>query len=329
MATGKASDFKVNPDLMYGRFTEVLEQNAAAFNANARNAIRIVPERLIGDYSKESFMEAITALASRRDTTSTSSATDTALTQDEHIDIKINRKLGPIANTIDSLRKIGVGPDEFSVRLGEQIAKAIQLDYLNTALYGAIGALDKAATTYYDAADDLESVDLIDGLAKFGDAADRVLVWVMHSFSYFQLMKNQLAASIYNVSGTVIREGVPATLNRPVIVTDSAALISESATSDGAAEEYSVLGLTVDGLIVRESEERQIVDEVVTGLENLVYRIQGEYAFNLRVKGFAYDTSTTNPTLANLADSSKWTQAASDIKSCAGVIVKHHPTSAD
>ena len=69
-----------------------------------------------------------------------------------------------------------------------------------------------------------------------------------------------------------------------------------------------------------QSEERTIVSEVVTGLENLVVRVQGEYAFNLGVKGMAYQTSGgANPDNSTLANTTYWAKIVQDVKHTAGV----------
>src|SRR4051812_40191847 len=107
MSTGKASDFKIYQPQFFGGMTEVLMQNADVFNGVSRNAIRLVPQKMIGDYEKESFFKELTNLVSRRDTTSVSAATDQAMTQDEFVGVKLNRKIGPVAQTVDAWRKIG------------------------------------------------------------------------------------------------------------------------------------------------------------------------------------------------------------------------------
>jgi hypothetical protein len=82
-----------------------------------------------------------------------------------------------------------------------------------------------------------------------------------------------------------------------------------------------VLGLTEDACTISESEERNIVSELVTGKENLIMRIQGEYAFNVNVKGCAWDLTNggTNPSATALATSSNWDQVVSDVKSLGGI----------
>ena len=71
---------------------------------------------------------------------------------------------------------------------------------------------------------------------------------------------------------------------------------------------------------VVESEERQVVSDLITGLENLVMRVQGEYAFNVGVKGYKWNT-TANPADAALATGANWTKVATSDKSTAGVML--------
>jgi hypothetical protein len=67
-----------------------------------------------------------------------------------------------------------------------------------------------------------------------------------------------------------------------------------------------------------------MVNEWVTGYEQLVLRTQGEYAFNVGVKGFQWDTSTggVNPTDGNLGTAANWDQVAASVKDCAGAVLK-------
>jgi hypothetical protein len=64
-----------------------------------------------------------------------------------------------------------------------------------------------------------------------------------------------------------------------------------------------------------------MVAQTVTGLENLVIRLQGEYAINVGLRGFTWDTTNggINPTAAALATAGNWDQTAASIKDLAGV----------
>jgi hypothetical protein len=123
---------------------------------------------------------------------------------------------------------------------------------------------------------------------------------------------------VVNVADRVIYEASPVTLNRPVIVSDISSLINEVS---GSTTTYNVLGLTTNGVVVTESEQSEVISEVVTGLENLVLRLQGEYAVNVGCKGYKWDTTGggVNPTTASLGTTTNWDQVMTSIKDLAGV----------
>ena len=60
-----------------------------------------------------------------------------------------------------------------------------------------------------------------------------------------------------------------------------------------------------------------------TGSDNLYFRWQAEYSYNLKLKGCAYNTGTgANPTNAAVANASNWTTKVADNKLLPGVIIK-------
>lgn len=331
MGIGKNSDLKVyNPQIQTG-LIETLAQVSAAFNEASRGAIRLVANRIPGDYQYGAFWQSLANLISRRDLTSVSAATDIAATQAEMISVKLNRKIGPLAQTLDSFRKIGSAANENSLdfMIGTQIAKAMQVDMCDVAL----GALRGALTNYSSGAvmytvpssGTLDSAGLVSGLAKRGDRATDVVCWVMHSKPYYDLVKAQLAANIDGVSNFNLATATPVTLNRPVLVTDSASLGPiVTGTGTAAVTDYYTLGLTEGACVVEDSEEEYIVRDIVTGLENLVVRLQGEYAMNLGLRGFQWDTTNggKNPTSAATATGSNWDAVAASLKDLGGIVVK-------
>lgn len=324
MATGKASDFKIYDDQINGGLVETLVQQTNAFNAASRGSIRLMDKRLRGDYEYESFFTNISSLVTRRDTTSVSAATDLALAQDEFVSVKLNRKIGPVANTLDSFRKIGRGADDQSMSflIGTQVAKAMMVDKLNNAVRALRAAIDNVSTNTTLTAEKLDTDHLVDGLALMGDMADQVVVWVMHSKPYFDLVKNQIAANIDGVSNFNVAQGTPITLNRPVLVTDSEALRIDG--SPNGDYQYFTLGLVPGAATLENSEEEIIHAELVTGLENLVVRMQGEFAYNLGMKGFQWDVANggANPTDTNVGTGSNWDKVATSYKDLAGIVIE-------
>ena len=175
MPIGKQTDFIIYQEEFFGGATEVLEQNAEGFNAASAGAIQLIPARLKGNFEKESFMKAISGIVSRRDVTSTATVTDLAMTQGEMVSVKINRKIGPVANTLDSFRKIASDPQEFSFILGQQWGKAMAIDQINAATAGCTAALTNVAALTNDitaaTTKTITHTALVDTIAKLGDAA--------------------------------------------------------------------------------------------------------------------------------------------------------------
>lgn len=323
MATGKASDFVIYDALFNGAYNEKQTQNISAMLGGSNGAISITGNFLRGDYKKESFYKKISSLVTRRDVTSTSTATDLAVTQGEQISVKCHRKIGPVGQTESAWKQIGETPEKLSFVVGEQAADDVLAEKLNTALGAAVGALyHMGSAVTYDGTLTSPSATLTHGmlaggLAKFGDASSRIVAWVMHSKPYFDLIGQAITDKITNVADVVIVSGSVATLGKPVIVTDSSSLINTTATPD----QYVTLGLTQGAIQINDSETPRIVTDVITGLENLVFRMQGEYAYNLGLKGYAWDTSTggANPTAAACAVGVNWDPVFTSYKDGVGV----------
>lgn len=328
MADYLASNFKVYQEYLKTRAAETLQQQADVFNAAVNNAIVMRTVEKPGDYEYESFFKDIASLVSRRDTTVTTAAAKLSMAQDEFIRVKLNRKIGPVDQTRDSFRKIFArySEMEFSGILGGQIAVAQQLDMLNSTLLATRAALVNASSgaLMYTVPSNgtITTTGLVDALSKMGDRADRVVAWVMHSKAYFNLVKEQITQKIDGVANFNVQTGMPVTLNRPVIVTDSPSLIV--ATGSPAVNDYYTLGLTVNGALCEVTETSDVVIDDVSGGENLITRLQGEFAYNVGVKGFRYDVANgaANPNASALGTGTNWDMAASDVKSLAGVVLK-------
>lgn len=328
MADYLASNFKIYQEYLKTRAAETLQQNADIFNGAVNNAIILRTVEKPGDYEYESFFKQIAGLVSRRDNTSTASATKLSMLQDEFVRVKLSRKIGPVDTARDAFRKwIGHYSEmEFSGILGAQIADAQQKDMANTALLAARAALvtaDGGALMYTTTSPStLKTGDLISGLSKMGDAADRIVAWVMHSKPYYDLVQSQVTDKITGIANFNVQTGTPVTLNRPVFVTDSDSLKVTSGSP--AVTNYYTLGLTASGVLCEVTETSDIVVDDITGNEVLMTRLQGEFAYNLGVKGFKYDTANggINPNASAVGLGTNWDKASTDNKSLAGVVIK-------
>jgi hypothetical protein len=324
MAIGTKSDFVIYEEEFFSGMNEVVQQNSNVFNAASANAIRLVPRMLKGDYDKASFFKAVQTLVSYRDPTSTSAVSADKLEQGELVGVKLNRKIGPAEQTMDAFRKIQVDPREFSFVLGQQAGEEALRDYTNTAALAVRTAIETQVALQTDVTGEssktLSAQYLIRAMSKMGDRSQRIRAWVMHSKPWFDLMEGQVSDKVTNIADVVVYGGSPGTLGRPVIVTDSPYLYNLEST-DGEAESYVVLGLTEDAVVLNQSEEETIMSDTVLGKENIIMQYQGEYAYNIRVKGFAYGGGV-NPTDSALGSASNWSFVMHDRKLGPGVILQ-------
>jgi hypothetical protein len=331
MATGLASDVQIYDDQYHSGIVERVAQNITVFNQASQGTIRLLDNRLGGDYNKVGFLKSIANVVTRRDTTSVSAATVVKAEETSEIGVKINRKVGPIENTLDSFKKSlmdnAQGDGEvLSFLIGNYVADEMMADQVNTTLLAVANAIENQAAvkSTIAASGTMTSAGMIDGLALFGDAAGAIDLWVMHSKAYFDLMKEQVAAKITGISNFNLFEATPVTLNRPVLVVDAPGLAVTTGTGTAAVTDYYTLGLTANAAACINSEGETMNNEIVGGLENLVVRMQGEFAYNLQMKGFQWDTTNggANPTDTALATGTNWDKVATSDKHLAGVLIQ-------
>jgi hypothetical protein len=327
---GLAAQFIIYDQQFWGGVVETLQRNTEAFNAASNGVLRLNTRAILGDFERESFLKNTASLVSFRDITSNAALTDSNLAQGEFVGVKVNRTIGPVLQSRDSFRKIGLDPVEYSFLLGQQIGPSIALDYIDTGVGSVRAAIANQAALQYSAVADsnqtvktLSHTSMVSGMALFGDRAARLKAIVTHSKNYFDLMKQQIADKLFEVAGATVYNGTIASFGKPVVVIDSPTLFTPAVSgSNPEPAMYDVLML-VDGAVeVAESEERDIIAQPVTGQSNLADRIQGEYAFNVRVKGCHYDTTQgAGPQNSVLYTPATWIKAVSDNKEMPGVRV--------
>lgn len=324
MSIGLASDFQIYNEQFIGGFVETIQQNVDGFNEASAGALRMAVDGHLGDYYRETFFDVIGSLVTRRDTTSNAAVTDLAPTTDEFIGVKRNYKIGPVANSLDAWRKIGKDQGELSFVLGQQVAKAVPQVMLEAALMSLEAKLDSvAALEQTNTGATITTEGLAQALGKVGDAAGGIVAWVMHGKVYHDLLQDQITDAVYRADGVQIAQGAPATLGRPVLITDSASLVETNGVSTGV-DAYSTLGLFAGAASCMISEPPTTVMDLVSGLENIVYRYQGEGAYTVQLRGCEWDVTNggVNPTDAALATATNWDTQVADNKLLPGVILK-------
>lgn len=316
--------FQIYEDQFYSGMFEVEMQNSELFNAASNNTMRIIPREHIGDFSKEAFFTEEANLVTRRDITANTDGTATELDSDELIGIKLYRRY-QIDKKLTDIKRIGFTEQEYSFIVGQQAAKAKQKEMLNSGLLALVTTLGKDPTTNNDITGDTPNTlnyDAIPALLQlFGDNASSLRHIVGHSKPLHDWLGDSFSTETENVAGFALNTGGFPTLGKSLAMTDSSNLIETDGVSSGV-NSYKTLFLAENGLRVEESEEETMIARTVDGKENIIVRIQGEFAYTIKVKGFEYSSSTTNPNASALGTAGNWAQVASDTKSTAGVYIE-------
>jgi len=322
MATGLKTDMVIYDREFFGGMNELLTQNFSVFNEASGGALRMVTRDILGDFEKESFLKNLANNIRHRDVTSSSSVTPNKMTEGEFVGIKVNKGFGPTDMALDAWRKQNLDPSIFSFNYGQQVGQAVMSDYVNTATLVARTTIEaQSGSLVYDATGEanptMQHKYMIRGLKNFGDRGQRIGAWVMHSVPFYELMENATIEKITNVADAVVYGGVPGSFDRPIIVTDSDSLVDDSNPSN---LKYYTLGLVNDAVEVAQSEDETVWSDPQTGQENLVMRIQGEYAFNVRAKGYAF-TGSANPNDAALGTAGNWAYRMQSHKDAPGIAI--------
>lgn len=330
MAIGKLADVASFDATFQTGMMETIAQNIRVFD-QSRGTIRLIDERLGGSYSKRAVRRRLTSPISRRDPTSVSAATDIAATTTADVGVKLKRTFGPVANTRDAWNEMiadaGGSIEALALDYGRVAGEEMLKDQIDSALRALQASLANQADNLFTVASSgtMKTEALIDGLAKFGDAANGIVCWVMHSKAYYNLVKDQaVTTNIDGVSNFAVATATPVTMNRPVVVVDSEALVIASGTGSSATTDYYSLGLTLDACLIKNSRNMDVIFDNVTGLANLVTRVQAEYDYNIELKGFAWDITNggANPTNAAVATGSNWDKTGTSHKHLPGIVIK-------
>lgn len=316
--------FVIYEDQFYSGMLEVEMQQSDLFNAGTNNTMRVIPREHIGDFSKEAFFTETADVVTRRDITSNSAGSATELDSDELIGVKLFRRF-QYDKKLTDIKRIGYNEQEYSFLVGQQIAKSRMVEMLNTGLLGLSTCLGKSTNNYSDITGDSPATLNYDAiptlLAKFGDNSSNLRQIVGHSKPIHDLLGDSFNTETDNVAGFAINTGGIPTLNRGLAMTDSGSLIEADGVSSGV-NSYRTMFLSENALVLEQSEEETLWSGLVDGLENLVVRIQGEFAYTIKVKGFQYSSATANPNAATLGTAGNWGQVAASTKSTAGVFIE-------
>lgn len=310
-------DMKVFNDFLYRTITEVIDQQVRLFNEASGGTIVLTTKRNVGDYTHEASFKAISGLIRRRNAYGSGAVAAVDLEQLQKNSVKVASGTPPIRFQPQQFSWIQQDPETAGVVIGEQFAEGQFQDMLNTALYSLVAAMNGVAGVKYDGTAGKATYRALNATAaKFGDRANAIRAWVLHSTPMHDLWDNALANAEELFSfGTVAVRTDP--FGRRFIVTDSPALVVASPAG------YRTLGLVDTAVTVEDNDDFFSNLETTNGDENISRTWQAEYTFNVGIKGYSWDTASGghSPTTAALSTTANWDKFATSNKDTAGVML--------
>ncbi|WP_345868083.1 major capsid protein [Shewanella algae] len=310
MATTVNTDMIIYNDLAQTAYLERLQDVLEVFNTASNGAIVLRNELIEGDLRKRAFYKIGGSLA-HRDVNSTAAPSGSKIGSGEMIGVKSPWKYGPYETTEEAFKRRARSPEEFSELVGQDMADAVLDYYIQAAFAGLSGAIGSNANMVTTAAfaTDHKKV-LTKGMRKFGDRFNRISMFGMNSAVYFDLVDDAIDQKVYEEAGIVIYGGVPGTMGKPVLVSDT-------------IPEESIFGLQAGAVTVTESQAPGIRSYDINTQENLALGYRGEGTFNVDLLGYSWNETagSTNPNLAALGATANWTKYATSDKATAGVLI--------
>ena len=138
-----AFDLEIFNKQVYTGMTETVDQQLDAFNEASNNTLVLTPSSSnMGDYAMEASFKTISGLVRRRNAANGSgSVTATNLQQLKKVSVKVAAGTPPITFEPSQYRWILESPERAAVIIGDQLAKAMLADQLNTAITGLVAAI--------------------------------------------------------------------------------------------------------------------------------------------------------------------------------------------
>lgn len=312
------SNMQVYNEEIVGTTIELLGQKTNVFNAASGGAIILSTAQWRGDFSKESFFNQIAAARRRVDRYATNAAqAATALTQGEHVGVKVAGGFGPVLFEPSQLTWLNEDPATAIRAISEGFSDALLQDQLNTAVAAAVAAVSGQAALVNDvSASGGLTLNVLNGShAKFGDMSQMLVADVMTGAAWHKLVDKALTNSSHLfASGNVLVVDV---LGKRYVISDIPALYEA-----GTPNKSKVLSVVANGIVVDNTSDIVANMETANGKKRIETTWQADYSFGLKLKGYSWDTANggKSPEDAELATATNWDKAVAENKHTLGTL---------
>ena len=281
------------------------------FNAATRGGISlgsVIQKSTIGTISA---FDRLTSPGYFRNPAANVAADDSYMGQFETKSVKVGQRWGPdIIDTSTAAWK-GQPVDQIATARGAQIASynmGFRARLGISALLGSFGVTGLSSLTN-DVAEDTPASDavpityarLLDTQSAFGDMAGDLVVYIMHSKVWHDLIKGNVgnAQRLFNY-GTI---NVMFFLDKIFFVTDLPEL---KVVATGVKDHYNTIGLRAGACLIQSAGEFDSVTEKLSGMDNIVVRTQAQDAAVVSVHNMKYTATAAPTSFAALSTSGNW-----------------------
>jgi hypothetical protein len=313
------TDLQVFNRQTYSAMTEVLKQQVDKFNAASRGTIVLRAGANQGDFDETAFFKKLSGLVRRRNAYGSGAVAEITMEHLLDTSVKVAAGTAPVRLDPGQYDWIQRSQEEAAAAMGQQLAVDALADMLNTAIASTRAALSQVAAVNFDGTAGTMTPSALNSTARLrGDRSQEIVAWICHSKQVHDYYGDNLAnAERLFTYGTV--NVVADAFGRVFVITDSPSLINTTPAPD----EYHVLGLAPNAVVVDQNNDFNSNFETKNGDENIIRTYQAEWSFNVGIQGFSWDKTNggKSPNDAALALATNWDQYSTDNKDLAGVML--------
>jgi len=296
------------------------------FNANSAGAFSLSAGPVIGKTPEFGFfLEKDTG--GRRDLTATALRSLSGHTQDSMKGVVVSGQEYDDAS-ISALKQQGIDPMSYSASVGTKMAAHKLQRTFTRAISAALGTIEKSSTSKNDvsalSSSYAMSLSLLEDTKDLlGDMGTGLVAVLMHSKMWKEIKKEiggfSSPSTVTQIAqGIVMTDALMDILGMRILISDNSAL-KVAADSVTVYDRYKTLMLFPSAVSITEDETIPLYSWQDGAYENAMIRSLTEYNQTVVARGFSYTSGTANPTEAQIATTSNWTQKATSIKNGPGV----------
>ena len=314
------NSLKFYPEIVKTEYIETLQKNVEAFRAQGSPQINFAVRNLQGELQKSTYLQKPSETVQRADRTDEGEASLTGVSEGEQIHPRIEGVTKRYTMGRLELNRAEMSPEQYSGAIGQWSATGQLEDYVESGLSALVGALTNVSDVEYDHGAKADTGALISGIRTHGDKAQDIGAFVMPAGAYYDIMQDNYTNGSDTLVGATAYQGNVATLGKPVIVADIEALNVRDASDNVVG--YRILGLRTGALELVDFQQMEFTTKLAQTKAGNRQTMMGDYAFDIRVRGASFTGGQTDPTVAELANSSNWTATNANAKYSAGCVIE-------